>query len=308
MTNRTRLGRLIATCTCKPDPGSDPGCPVHTMNVPALFQRDGTPANPKRLRVTANGRGRETYITWPCRRCGGAGGAQAWNHTGWTCYDCGGTGKGGNKWVRVYTAGKLAALNEKRDAKIAAKIAARAAKADADRITFLADHPDAVAALNEYGATDDDGKARNDFLASLRWKLNKYGSLTDAQLAAIPTAVQRTIELEERKAKQAAAPHWEAGRQDIEATVLKTDWRESSYGYQTTSTLKMLVKLDDERRAWGTVPDKLISYGDPAFETVKPGDRVHITATVEPSKDDPTFAFYKRPRVRSQAETTEVKS
>ena len=35
----------------------------------------------------------------PCDRCGGQGGADAWQYTGWTCYKCGGTGQVHAKWI-----------------------------------------------------------------------------------------------------------------------------------------------------------------------------------------------------------------
>ena len=54
-----------------------------------------------------------------CDRCGGRGGADAWQWTGWTCYKCGGTGKILGKW-KEYTPEYEAKLEAKRQAKIAA--------------------------------------------------------------------------------------------------------------------------------------------------------------------------------------------
>ena len=46
-----------------------------------------------------------------CERCGGAGGAEAWRHTGWTCFECGGHGAVGRD-RRVYEQTRDADLDE----------------------------------------------------------------------------------------------------------------------------------------------------------------------------------------------------
>src|SRR5258707_155916 len=67
-----------------------------------------------------------------CGRCGGAGGADKWAHTGWTCFDCSGKGTNGTELIKVYTAEKLAKLNEaaaKRNAKKVAEASEKMAQA-----------------------------------------------------------------------------------------------------------------------------------------------------------------------------------
>ena len=49
----------------------------------------------------------------------------------------------------------------------------------------------------------------------------------------------------------------------------------------------MLVKDDSGFKVFGTVPSSI--------SRVSKGDVVEFTATLEPSKDDPKFGFYKRP-------------
>lgn len=100
-----------------------------------LFDRNG------QIRVPngADDKGRPVYrYQAPCNRCGGAGGSEAWRHTGWTCYDCGGDGKGAVRSMKLYDAAKLAKLNaiaarkaEKKAAIAAAAAAAKRAEMDA---------------------------------------------------------------------------------------------------------------------------------------------------------------------------------
>ena len=70
--------------------------------------------------------------------------------------------------------------------------------------------------------------------------------------------------------------------------VLTTRWQDNPFGYGA-STLKMLVKLDDGNKVWGTMPNTLIE-----IDTDK-GDRIRFTATAEVSEDDDHFGFFKRP-------------
>src|SRR5262245_18908652 len=110
-----------------------------------LFTRHGT-AHTGRHATTEKGR---PYFTQTkcCSRCGGAGGADKWAHTGWTCFQCGGSGKGGIETVKLYTADQLAKLNAtaakkqaKKQAAFEAKAAAEKAEADARAEAFLAQH------------------------------------------------------------------------------------------------------------------------------------------------------------------------
>lgn len=49
-----------------------------------------------------------------CTRCGGAGGADAWKHTGWKCYRCGGNGVDPNpEIIKLYTAEENVKLDER---------------------------------------------------------------------------------------------------------------------------------------------------------------------------------------------------
>lgn len=117
-------------------------------------------------------------------------------------------------------------------------------------------------------------------------KLIRYGSLSDKQLGFLRTLLAR---IDERPAKEAArkaeaeaAAPCPSGRIEIVGNILSIKSQESDFGV----TLKMLVKAESGFKVWGTIPSGLNAY-------VK--DKVRFTATVEPSRDDTKFGFFKRP-------------
>lgn len=87
-----------------------------------------------------------------------------------------------------------------------------------------------------------------------------------------------------------AAP---SGRVTVEGRVVAVRTRESDeWGTQYS----MVVRLRNGVAVWSTVPRRLEeSLGWRPVETLR-GERVRFTATLEPSPDDPHFAFARRPR------------
>lgn len=149
------------------------------------------------------------------------------------------------------------------------------------------------------------GDGSNSFSDSLFNALNSYGKLTPKQCAAVLKCIDGC---EERKAKWAAKREIEnanaepiiAGRQTILGEVITVKEHESQWGY----SLKMLVKDDRGFKLYGTVPQVIIdeavqrphSLGAQVWDyEVLKGQRVTFTATVEASKDDDKFGFFKRP-------------
>lgn len=135
-----------------------------------------------------------------CGRCGGAGGAEQWRHTGWTCFQCGGKGVTGTDTVKLYTADKLAKLNataDKRAAKKAAQIAAARAAAEAEanarRADFLARH----GALLMRAATYAE---RSPFIADVVRKAHERADLTEAQETAMRNAIAKFDATDAKKA------------------------------------------------------------------------------------------------------------
>jgi hypothetical protein len=127
-------------------------------------------------------------------------------------------------------------------------------------------------------------------------KLSRYFSLSRKQIAFVHRIVReypekeakRKAREEEEAARKAMAPDWESGRYPIEGTILNLKDVESDWGWST----KCLIQLEDGRRCWGTVPSSL---------DVDTGDAIAITATFSPSRDDSSFAFFKRPTTKGAA-------
>lgn len=244
------------------------------------FYRHGAEAQGKKIHECSkpSSHTKEVVRKDNCWRCGGAGGSQAWIHTGWTCYLCGGTGKGPQKWVKVYTAEKLAKLvaaQEKRDAKKAEKQAVIQAEKDAianaERVVFTQDNQDLVEWLEAY-------QGKNEFIQSQVQKLEQYGHLTSGQV----TAVQKNIDQE---AQEAVAADVIEGKVEITGKIL-TIKGQPGFAYNTTDW-KMLVLDDRGFKVWGSHPRSI--------NETQQGDRISFTANITQSDNDSKFGFFKRP-------------
>ena len=67
--------------------------------------------------------GTKYYVDYTCRRCGGAGGSEAWKFTGFTCYRCGGSGQDPKPEVwKEYTPEYAAKLQARRERKAERKL------------------------------------------------------------------------------------------------------------------------------------------------------------------------------------------
>lgn len=125
-------------------------------------------------------------------------------------------------------------------------------------------------------------------LIDLCHKLNRYGDLSEKQVALAFKLRDQAIEQAKRKAEWQAAKEagdkLEAGKQTLTGTIVSTKWKENQYG----GSLKMLVQLDSGSKVWGTCPAKV----DSRFAE---GTTITFSATVEVSDDDEYFGFFKRP-------------
>ncbi len=112
---------------------------VANAAIPGFVTAYGSPARGRLLQGTKNARGlaKAKYVA-ACSRCGGAGGADKWAHTGWSCFDCAGTGAGPERTATIYTPEAYEKL-EARRAKAAEKkrLAEEAAEAER-RAPYLA--------------------------------------------------------------------------------------------------------------------------------------------------------------------------
>lgn len=124
------------------------------------------------------------------------------------------------------------------------------------------------------------------FLASVRWRFEKYAELSDKQVKTIEKvryeAAERRAKREAQRLADAELEEVRTGRIEICGTVLSTKWQDNDYG----GSLKMLIMDDRRFKVWGTVPMAI----EPEV-----GDKVALTATVKASNDDRSFGFYSRP-------------
>ncbi len=110
-------------------------------------------------------------------------------------------------------------------------------------------------------------------------KLVTYGALSPAQ----------TRFLQQLGTRLAPAP---TGRVTFEAVIDSVKARDGFNGPE----YKMTVTADAGFRAWMTAPASLLHTPGIGLDRFR-GQRVTVTATLEPSPGDPGFAFGKRPRV-----------
>ncbi len=120
-------------------------------------------------------------------------------------------------------------------------------------------------------------KAPKDVVDHVRRAL--LGEVEDAAEAAAKVAEIADLARQER---YDSAPAIAPGRQAFAGEVLATKWKDTDFG----PVYKMLVQDDRGFKLWGSVPKNI----DPGR-----GERVAFMATVEPSRDDSRFGFFKRP-------------
>lgn len=175
-----------------------------------------------------------------CHRCGGAGGSEAWRHTGWTCFQCGGSGKGAVKRDRLYTEEQLSKLNAVRDARRAKVEAARAVvreEAAAARRASAAGWTAANAASIEcirgaFAIAKDESYAKN----ALRRAIHAFDD--GNSISWLDDALQIAVEVYDKAELAAASRHFgKVGeRVNVEFTVtFCTSWQ-SDYGWPRVTT------------------------------------------------------------------------
>lgn len=170
--------------------------------------------------------------------------------------------------------------------------AARDAKAER-LANLLAAHPE-LEALSFYAVQSPswDGNGPDDFLISIANRMWGKAELTEKQIDAAKRALARKAEREAKREAEAEAlkdlAPLQPGRRTITGEVIHTKWVDSHFGYGSSGSLKGLIRDADGYKFWGTLPT--------AWEGEK-GDTITITATIEPKDGEPTFAFYKRPRL-----------
>lgn len=161
-------------------------------------------------------------------------------------------------------------------------VAAKAGKAKAQAILSEAGLSQA---WDIYTAEDRSGfQYEEATISDIVGKLVRYGSISDKAQNFMSSLIARignraAVEAQRKAETEAAAP-CPTGRMTITGTVLSVKLQEGHYG----STVKMLVKSDEGWKVWGTCTGG-----------AEKGDKVSFTGTIEPSKDDTKFGFFKRP-------------
>lgn len=173
---------------------------------------------------------------------------------------------------------------------------------------FLSENEGLEATLDLGDSNSNDYELRT--LANLKKNLNRYGSLTEKQIAFAnklaeatrtgETKAKKEAErearyaeaIEERSKRLESAEPWTSGRTEIEGKIVSV--REGD-PYTQYATDKMLVELDDGRRCWGSIPSFVLREEDyEDLEDLK-GRRVAFRARITLAAEDQYFAFYSRP-------------
>lgn len=127
---------------------------------------------------------------------------------------------------------------------------------------------------------------KNNFAQDVIGKLDRFGSISVNQINALKTSLARDIEYAAKKAVEAMEPKGDApnGVATVTGTVVSVKLQEDAYG----TTVKMLLKLENNAKVWLTMP---------AGADANRGDVLTVKATFTAKADDKSFAFGKRPRL-----------
>lgn len=139
----------------------------------------------------------------------------------------------------------------------------------------------------------------NNFYSSLLSKYEKYGKLTEGQIAAVENSIPKDLEREKKRAaiqkeEDDRFPNREAVPSDriqVTGEVQSLKLKETHYG----PTFKMLVLDDRGFKVYGSVPSAVEEEFAFTWVKVGKGMRVTFTATTKPSEEDEHFGFYSRP-------------
>lgn len=163
------------------------------------------------------------------------------------------------------------------------------------REMFEAQYPQLVAFFTEM---DTEGESLY-FLVSLKQSLDQWGSLTPRQADA---ALKVLSKREEEMLRKLNAPlevepdealnENDGKRYTLKGTIMSEKWQASQYKH--TKEHKMLVKLDDGNKVYGSMPIEIERHVDEKRCEYK-GLRIQFDATVKRSDKDDHFGFINRP-------------
>lgn len=245
-----------------------------------LFQRDGK--EHKGSHFLRKGKP-HIEVQHPCSRCGGAGGADKWKHTGWTCYQCGGSGKGAIAAVRLYTAEELAKLNEraekmaaKRQAKRDAAAAEESARIEREKVAVMAEHAvelEMIEALPE-----------SEFTVSLKSQIESAKRLSERQIEVLHDRhIKHMAEIARRAGSQHVGKVGE--RRTFGLTLMKHVLLYSNDFGAVYLTIAQdedgnTISYKGQNNGLG-FPLTVYGEGRDRYREVKPGAQVTIKATIK---------------------------
>jgi hypothetical protein len=235
------------------------------------------------------GPGYSLKISEPCWKCHGTG---LLNHHmnvfNGQCFPCNGTGRSWRRAISVYPPEIAEKRAGKKAEKEAEKEAARELVAEAEAIMVAWANLPARELLNEIRSWGDISDAPA-FVQSIVRKAGET-SLSVRQIEVLESWIAEEHAKAEKAMRAIPVPE---GREKVEGVVISTKWVRGSYG----DTHKMLVEDDRGFRIFGTVPN--------AIWDVERGARVRFVATMERSRNDEKFGFFKRP-AKAEAEEAEA--
>lgn len=128
-------------------------------------------------------------------------------------------------------------------------------------------------------------KSANPFVRDVIAKLDRWGSLSPAQISAVRNALDRD---EQRAAAKAAEPQPTTpapeGRVEVSGIVIGSKVVQNDFG----TSVKLLVRLTCHNKVWVTKP---------SGSSAQRGWTVSLRAKFERSRDDEHFAFGSRPHL-----------
>ena len=177
---------------------------------------------------------------------------------------------------------RIAAANERKKLKMEQEWTDRRAR-------MMTDEPEVVEFLDELPENE-----RFAFLVDMKAAYERFGSLTVNQTNAVKKIMERREEQARKQVEEAVqlahAPLAPEGRETVQGTIIR---RKSAPGYMGGTSWKMLVKLDDGNKVYGSIPrsieDGVWATDDGSYE----GKRVEFTATFTRKEDH--FSYYKNP-------------
>ena len=209
-----------------------------------------------------------------CYKCGGSGRIAYYGHVeGGRCFECGGNGGHYTK-----TVGQLVTAAKRRDAADARK----ARKADAEKT-----------ALDAWKAANADLLARAEAVEADWFENWRYAPSAD-QVENLTNAVaEREARKAADEARKATAAPVPTGKTTVTGVVVSWKAAVNRFSYYGETILKIVVEDQRGFRVFGTCPAKLVEAANNDMDALK-GAMVSFNATLEQSKDDELFGFFKR--------------